>query len=203
MRYLLTAILFLPITFLGQTSKDWGAFTQSIDVKSFAGKKFKLQAAVKVQPIDTSAEAALWARVDKPDKKMGFFYNMRDKPIRVKDWQTFTIEGKIDSDAEHLTFGGLYYRRGLFFFDNFRLFVETSKNGFEEINIPAGDFETDSLRPYWIYYSKINGFSTAVTTESAFTGQKSIKVDGSEFKLPVAFGSNDTAGNYANVNGVK
>jgi pimeloyl-ACP methyl ester carboxylesterase len=203
MKYLLIAFLFLPICLLAQAPKDWGAFTQRIDARALAGKKFKLQAAVKVQQIDKSAEAAIWARVDKQDKKVGFFYNMADKPIRVKDWQTFTIEGKIDIEAEYFVFGGLYYRSGVFFFDNFRLFVETSTKGFEEISIPAGDFETDSLRPYWIYYPKINGFSTSLTRESAFSGKNSIRVDGTEFKMPISFGSNDTAGKYANVNGVK
>lgn len=203
MRYLLIAVLLFPVSLFAQAPKDWGAFTQFIDAKSLAGKKFKLQAAVKVQQIDLSAQAAIWARVDKKDKKVGFFYNMNDKPIRVKEWQVFTIEGKIDKDAEYLVFGGLYYRNGIFYFDDFRLFVETSKNDFEEFVIPGGDFETDSLKHNWIFYSKMNGFSTAVTTESSFSGKNSIRVDGTEFKMPIAFGSNDTVGKYAIVNGVK
>ena len=36
----------------GQTPNDWGAFNQRIGAKDFAGMRFKLQAAVKVQLID-------------------------------------------------------------------------------------------------------------------------------------------------------
>lgn len=203
MRYFFLAILILPITLLGQMPNDWGAFTQRIDAKPFAGKKFKLQAAVKVHQIDTTAEAALWARVDKKDKKVGFIYNMKDKPIRVKDWQVFTIEGVVDKEADYLFFGGIYYRSGVFYYDNFRLSVETSNNRFAEINIPNGDFEADSLNPHWRYFSKRDGFAIATTTETAANGTKSIKVDGTEFIKPLAFGSNESVGKYAHVNGVR
>ena len=203
MRYLFLTLFLLPVTLLGQMPADWGAFTQKIDAKPFAGKKFKLQAAVKVQLIDTTAEAEIWTRVDKPNRKVGFFYNMMDKPIRVKDWQVFTIEGTIDKDADSLAFGGLYSRQGVFFFDRFQLFVESSKNQFTEVDIPNGDFETDSLSPQWKYLQKREGFVMATTTETASYGKQAIKVDGTAFKKPLVYGSNDTAGKYANVNGIR
>lgn len=203
MRHFFLALFMLPITLLAQTPTDWGAFTKRIDAKPFAGKKFKLQAAVKVQQIDTTAEAALWVRVDKQDKTRGFFYNMHDKPIRTKDWQVYTIEGQVDKAADALFFGGLHYRSGIFFYDHFRLFVETSANRYDEIEIPGGDFEADSLGSYWYYYADRNGFATAATTETAFSGKRAIKVDGTEFRKPPAYGSNDSAGKYADVHGVR
>src|SRR5215203_3411567 len=120
--------VFISIKLLGQQITDWSAFNQRIDVKKYEGKRFRLQAAVKVDLIDSSAEAEIWARVDRADHKRGFFYDMTDKPIRSKEWQVYTIEGRIDKGAEYLTFGGLYYRKGFFFFDDFKLSVETSEN---------------------------------------------------------------------------
>src|SRR5215213_2922137 len=144
MRYSLFIILLLPITLLGQTVlNDRGTFTQRIDAKSLAGKKFKLEAALKMQQIDTTAEASILATVYKLNKRRGAFYNMKNKPIKPKDWQIITIEGIVDQDAEYLDFGGQYSRSGIFFFDNFRLFVETSANNFQQISIPDGDFESN------------------------------------------------------------
>lgn len=56
---LITLFIYFTPSLLFAQPNDWGAFSQRIDAKSFAGKKFKLQAAVKVQLIDTTAEAEI------------------------------------------------------------------------------------------------------------------------------------------------
>ena len=201
--FLSLSIFVFPTLLFGQMSNDWGAFNQRIDAKSFAGKRFKLQAAVKVQLIDTTSEAEIWVRVDKPNKKMGFFYNMMDKPIRVKDWKVFSIEGKIDKDAEYFAFGGLYSRKGIFFFDDFKLSIETSKEKYEDIKIQNSNFESDSLKSPWGFFQERNGFKLTITTETYFEGKQSLKVDGSQFKKGYSFGNNDSTGKYAVVNGIK
>ncbi len=203
-RYLIPIFfLVLPIFSISQMATDWGAFNQRLDAKVFAGKKFKLQAAVKVQLIDTTAEAEIWVRVDRPDKKMGFFYNMMDKPIRTKDWNIFSIEGKVDKDAEYISFGGLYGRNGIFYFDDFKFSVETSKGQYEEISLQNGSFESDSLGKSWGYFQKRNGFIAATTSETAFEGRQSFKVDGSQFRKSNTYGNNDSTGRYAFANGIK
>src|SRR5690349_11142286 len=127
-----------------QTRKpDWGAINYIIDAKPFAGKHFRIEAAVKVKLIDSTADAEVWVRVDRPENKMGFFNNMMDKPIRSSEWKIYTQNGKIDKDAEKLVFGGLYHRKGIFFFDDFKLFIENNKGKFELVPLPALGFEED------------------------------------------------------------
>lgn len=202
MKYSFFIIFFLPITLLGQTTlNDRGSFTQRMNAKSFAGKKFKLQAALKIQPIDSTAEASILATVYKPGNRRGVSYYMKNKPVRSKDWQIITIEGILDKDAEHLEFGGQYSRSGIFFFDNFLLFVDSSDNHYQQTSIPAGDFESPSLQPYWLAPKTI-GFAVSLTSETAFHGKKSIKIDGTELKKLLSFGNNDRVGKYAPVNGV-
>ena len=58
---------------------------------------------------------------------------MMNKPIRVKDWKIFSIKGKVDKDAEYFAFGGLFSRKGIFYFDDFKLFIETTKGNFAKI----------------------------------------------------------------------
>ncbi|SHN33617.1 alpha/beta fold hydrolase [Chitinophaga sp. CF418] len=202
MKLLSCLLLIFPIFLCAQQRNDWDAFARVVKATDFAGKKFKLKAAVKVQLIDSTAEAELWVRVDKADKKIAFFYNMVDKPIRSNSWAVYTIEGKIDKDAANLVFGGLFARRGIFYFDHFRLWVETSKDQFEEISLPNSDFEEDSLQN-WSNFKGKTEFKIALTNDTAFHGNKSIKVDGSAFKGAPTFGANEDVGRYAPVNGIK
>jgi len=204
MKHISLFFLLIVSSFLfAQAPNDWGAFRQKFDAKPFAGKRFRLEATVKVQVIDTTSEAEIWFRVDKLNKKIGFYYDMRDKPIKSKDWKTVSIEGKIDKDAEYFSFGGLYYRKGIFFFDDFKLSVETSKGNFEEITIPNASFEADSQNLDWDNFRKNDGFKLSSTADEFYTGKQSYKVDGSQFKKSSVFGSNENNGKFVNVNGVK
>jgi len=205
-RYMPIAIgwlLLLPYFLLAQPADDWGAFAQRIPIESHHGKLFRLQAAVKVDLIDSTAEAEIWARVDRKNKRVGFFYNMMDKPIRKSDWQVYVIEGKIDKDAEFLAFGGLYSRQGRFYFDDFQLFVENEEGNLEKIPIPSGDFEGDSVAQHWGYLQQHEGFTLSGTTESPYLGKRSALVDGSGFKKPIRYGDNDSAGHRITANGIE
>lgn len=202
MKYLLLLVFTLPLTLYGQLSSDWAAFFQVIDAKTLKGKRFKLEAAVKVRQIDASAEAGLWARVDKAQNKRGFFYNMMDRPIRSSQWQVYKFEGKIDKDAEYLSFGGLYFKRGIFYFDAFKLLIETSKNTFEEYQIQNGNFESDSLIS-WYYNKQSTYFVPSITSQAPYEGRTALAVDGRSAKKSLIYGDNDSTGKYANVNGIK
>ena len=73
----LLLLLFSPTLVHAQMAQDWGAFQKSISVKAYQGKKFRLQAAVKVKHIDSTADAEIWARVDRENKKMGFLTKLK------------------------------------------------------------------------------------------------------------------------------
>jgi pimeloyl-ACP methyl ester carboxylesterase len=201
MRLLLILFVLLSVTTCAQQPTDWGAFMQSFPAKGWAGKKFKLEAAVKTELIDPTAHARLWVRVDKDNNKMGFFDNMDNRLIRSPEWQTYTITGKIDANARSIVFGGIYTRKGIFHFDNFRFYIETTKGQFEEMPVPNGDFETDTLAN-WFYMRK-PGFTVIPITTTAQHGKQSLQVDGSMFKKANSFGNNDSTGKYVTVNGIK
>jgi pimeloyl-ACP methyl ester carboxylesterase len=188
-----------------QPPQAWGAFSQRIDAQPYQGKAFRLQAAVKVKLIDSNAEGEIWVRVDKLDKKMGFFYNMMDKPIRLNEWKMYNITGKIDKSAAWFVFGGLYHHKGLFYFDDFRLSVETEKNKWEEISVAESGFEGDttSIKKSWGFLQKRAGIEVHATQDEAYSGKQSFLADASNFKPPRTFGDNDTAGAYADVNGIR
>ena len=199
-------IMVLSVEFASaQMAKDWGAFNQRIDATPYSGKKFRLEAAVKVQVIDSTAEGEVWLRVDKTDRRMGFFYNMTDKPIRLNEWKIYTISGKIDKDAASVFFGGLYHRKGIFYFDDFKFFIETDKNKWEQVTLPEAGFESDSttVRRTWKFFQQRGGFVMGLSEENAFEGKKAFRIDGSLFEPEDTYGNNRHAGKYADVNGIR
>lgn len=188
-----------------QMAKDWGAFMRVFYAKKYEGKKFRVEAAVKVQLIDPTADAEIWARVDKENKKMGFFYNMMDKPIRVNEWKVYSISGRIDKGAEYLVFGGLYHRKGIFYFDEFRLYIETTKDNFEEIPVVNGGFESDNTETLktWSFLQNRKGINPAVTDKEFYIGKQSFVIDASALVTERTYGNNDSTGKIANVNGIR
>ena len=184
--------------------RSWGAFVQTIDATAFRGKKFKIEAAVKVQPMDSAAGGEIWVRIDRVNKKMGFFYNMMDKPIRLNQWKMYSIEGVVDKDAVYLNFGGLYNLKGLFYFDDFKLWVEDGKK-MKEIAIGEAGFEGDTAQigHHWPFLRQQAGFVVKPTGTFSNSGKQSLMADGSGFIGEKTFGDNDTAGHYVMANGIR
>ena len=200
--YLLAFLVFPPD--LPAQSPKWGAFVQRIDASAMRGKKFRLQAAVKVQTIDGTVQGHLWVRVDKPEGKTGFFYNMMDKPIRLAEWKVYTIEGKVDKHASYINFGGLYAQKGLFYFDDFRLFVEGQNGKMEEMTVPEGNFEGDSLtKNTWGFMHGKAGVNIHLTAKDFYKGTQSFLVDASALAPIKTFGNNSDVGRFADVNGIR
>ncbi|QSB27457.1 DinB family protein [Flavobacterium sp. CLA17] len=142
-------IVLLLISFVsvqGQTprviSSDWMAFSQTIDIQTPVKKKFKLIASAKVETTEPKAWSGIWARVDNKNDEVGFFDNMGERPIKSKDWQSYTVEGTIDENSKSLTFGGLGSYNGKFYFDKFQLFIENAKGVFEPVTLLNSGFET-------------------------------------------------------------
>jgi len=92
---------------------NWAAFNQKVAAREYAGLKFKFSGAIRT---DASANsfALIYFRVDKTDKKIGFFNNMQDRPVNSAAWNTYTIEGTIDAEADSIQLGGIGFGNGSF-----------------------------------------------------------------------------------------
>lgn len=123
-------------------SSDWTSFNQTIAVQTSVKKKFKVIASVKVESSEPQSWAGVWARVDTKNDEDGFFDNMRDRPVKSKEWQSYTVEGTIDQNSKSLSFGGLCLYNGKFYFDKFELLFENEKGVFEPVTILNSSFET-------------------------------------------------------------
>lgn len=182
----------------------WYAFSQSVNVKKYEGKKFVFEADVKSECIDSAAGCAIWLRID-TEKGVGFFDNMDDRPVRNKLWQKYSISGVIDSFPSGLVFGGLAYYNGNFYYDNFLLKVEIAPGKWDTLKIRNNDFESELLENDWFsgVGSKkrrvVRGFSLARTTINPGEGRYALKLSGKGVKN---YGTNAKAGKFYKVNGV-
>ncbi|MFM8914621.1 MAG: hypothetical protein ACKOE6_17135, partial [Flammeovirgaceae bacterium] len=91
----------------------WDVFYQKIPVKEYRKGKFRLEAKVRVELKDRASSGHLWVRVDKKKSHI-FLDNMRDRPIKSKEWSNYVIEGPIGSEAEYLFVGGLMIGNGMY-----------------------------------------------------------------------------------------
>lgn len=181
---LLICSIFTVAIGFGQND-TWVAIQQKIDAKPFAGKNLRLSAAVKTE--SATGMAMLIVRVDKTDKKMGFFDNMQDRPIQISDWKTYTIEGKVDVDADSLYIGGICVNNGLYYFDDFLLQIESTPGNWQTIQLQNTDFEKNSLKDglpeNWKYFfSTSSKFEFSYTATGSYKGSYSLLVRGKEIE---------------------
>ena len=182
---LLTTIICLSNTVLIAQNDTWVAIQQKIDAKPFAGKNLKLSGAVKTK--GDAGMALLIVRVDKKDKKMGFFDNMQDRPIQHTEWKTYSIEGRIDDDADSLYVGGICINNGSFYFDDLILQIETETGKWLPIKLVNADFEKNSLAEGlpegWKYFmSQSQKFQFSFISSGTYQGNYSLKVTGNEIE---------------------
>ena len=73
--FILFISVFSALLTFSQQPNDWNAFVQKINVSTYTGKKFRVQAAVKVNTSkDSAAQGEIWARIDNNDKTMQVFF---------------------------------------------------------------------------------------------------------------------------------
>ena len=102
----------------GQPGAPFGNLLQTLDATPYRGKRIRLRAAVRVDPDAAGDRAQMWLRVDRAGRKLGFFDNMGDRPIRTNKWAHYDIAGDIAADAVTITFGFMLIRKGTLWVDD-------------------------------------------------------------------------------------
>ncbi|HYJ87379.1 MAG TPA: S41 family peptidase [Pyrinomonadaceae bacterium] len=102
-------------------ARAFGNLMQAIDATQFRGHRVRFRAAVRMEGGDPVARAQLWLRADRPEKQVGFFNNMDDRPIRSGAWQYYEIVGDIDDDATVVNIGMMLIGKGKAWLDDVSL----------------------------------------------------------------------------------
>ena len=199
--------LWLLCPFWAMAQGTWASYSTQLPTKEYWGHKFKLSASIKTDIVDDSASARIWARVDRAKGKSAFFYNMDDRPVRNKEWKTYTIEGVIDSNTTKIAYGTLTYFNGRFYYDDIRLDIETDKNTWKTVY--ENDFQQGNLdlqqgiqiEPPQGRFLQDFGLNKLFTTNLEKSGSNQfLKIESNNV---FNFGNDKKAGKYAEVNGIK
>lgn len=100
-----------------QDQTAFGNLARTFDAAPYRGKRVRLRAAVRAE-VAGGHQAQLWLRVDLPDRRMGFFDNMRDRPITSAEWDFYEIIGDVADDALDINLGLILLREGKAWLDS-------------------------------------------------------------------------------------
>jgi C-terminal processing protease CtpA/Prc len=91
----------------------FGNLMQRTAAAPYRGKRVRYRAWVRTDLPPGVSQAGLWLRVDRPNEQMGFFDNMRERPIVGRTgWQAYEIVGDVAPDAQEIYFGMLLVGAG-------------------------------------------------------------------------------------------
>jgi hypothetical protein len=107
---------YAEISSIKEKPEAFGNVMQSFDATPYRGKTMRFRAAVRVHT-ENKGSGQMWMRVDCPNRKMGFFDNMDNRPITSNQWKEYDIIGKIDTDALYLNIGCMLIGEGKVDFD--------------------------------------------------------------------------------------
>jgi Peptidase family S41 len=96
---------------------------------------------VRATAKDASGAGALWLRLDRPNRLMGFFENMGNRPIREPEWRPYSIEGTVADDAEVVAFGVMALGAATADFDAIELAVKGTTSDWAPVPIQDAGFE--------------------------------------------------------------
>jgi hypothetical protein len=105
------------------------------------GKTIRLRARVRAMAAQPTSGAALWLRVDRPSRVMGFFDNMGDRLVRETEWKEYAIEGPVAEDAENVAFGVMAVGGVTADFDAVELAVKGDEHDWTPVPIEDASFE--------------------------------------------------------------
>lgn len=90
---------------LSGDSASFGTLMQKFDAAPYRGKRVRFKSLVRVDLAAGEGNwTGLWMRVDLK-KGMGYFDNMKDRPIKRGEWKAYEVEGDVAPDAESVNVG--------------------------------------------------------------------------------------------------
>ncbi|MBO9591978.1 MAG: hypothetical protein J7599_03650 [Niabella sp.] len=116
-------------------------FAQRIDAKPLRNKEIRLAGRMKAE-VSENGSGHFWLRVDKSEG-VGFFYNMADRPVTQKDWNSYEFTGRVDSTANEIYFGGFLQGNGSIWVEEIALFQRDKETDpWTPVPIQNGNFNT-------------------------------------------------------------
>jgi pimeloyl-ACP methyl ester carboxylesterase len=175
-------------------------FLQTVAIADHQGENFRLEVQLFIEDKAPDAGAlplAITSSGGKVIKSTFDQYSMES--FKPNMWNRVSVSGKIEK-AEKISVGAMFSGKGKYYFDDFRLFVQKG-NVETEIPLVNSDFERDSISPWFLSNFKDNQ-KLRLTGNRFNSGRQAMFIDNSLMESE-AYGSNNKAGKYADVNGIR
>jgi hypothetical protein len=152
----------------------FGGIVQSVDGAKYRGRGIKLKASVRADVSGLNNQGQLWLRVDRANGKTGFFNNMRNRPIKSRDWKEYEITGTVDEDASRIAFGCFLLGYGKVWVDGFQLMIRNDRDEWEPIELKYPGFEEgeEGGKPESWGTSDSPCYSFKLSTDRPYEGEK-------------------------------
>lgn len=160
-----------------QGTSTIGTFFTYMDAKKYQGKTIKMTGKVKLVK-GSAGTGHLWMRVDLPNKKMGFFDNMSDRPITQNEWNEYEITGNVDTTAVGIAVGSFLNGGGELMIDDFHFYTREG-DAWVEIPVKYTDFEAaglDEIKDSKIWWGGGKGYQHTLLENSGPDGSKCISI---------------------------
>ncbi|SHL19569.1 C-terminal processing protease CtpA/Prc, contains a PDZ domain [Chitinophaga jiangningensis] len=154
-------------------NQGWCMVMQTIDANAYRDCEFRYSGRMKVLS-DNACKGQLWFRVDNPSRT-GFFDNMNSRPVVSDQWQTYTISGRINKDADNLAFGAMIINDGKVLVDDIKLEVKKGDN-WVEVPVPNGDFEeySNNQPGKWQAGKQLDGYNYQTERADVSSGKAAL-----------------------------
>jgi erythromycin esterase len=87
----------------------FGNLVQTVDAAPYRGRKVSLSAWIRLEAGAAGDSAQMWLRVVRPDRQLGFYDDMGDRPISSTEWRRYEIAGEVAADAQSIQIGVLSF----------------------------------------------------------------------------------------------
>jgi len=94
------------------STQPFGNLMQTVNAAAYRGKTVRIRAWLRLDATAPGNKAQMWFRVDLPNKKMGAFDNMGDRPVQSATWTQAEIVAKVADDAGVLNIGVMSIGKG-------------------------------------------------------------------------------------------
>lgn len=166
-----------------ETPAEFSVWSQRLDMSRYVGKKYRLNAAIRVEAAGPESFAVAFIRNEPPAgglRSWTYMDNMMDRPVRDSSWKVYTLQYVVDVKAPWIAFGILAYGSGKFYYDDLQLAVEETPDKWTPVPIANGDFEQEGLDPWQQTAQgvpvRVLGAYATLDAERAFNGRQCLLV---------------------------
>jgi erythromycin esterase-like protein len=136
-----------------------------------AGKKLRISGFIKTEKVDE--RAAIWLRVEGPERKLLAFDDMADSKVGgSENWKEYSVELPVSSQATNVAFGMALYGGGTAWFDDLKVELD----GAIYDNPALFDFTFEAPSPRGFYLGAGLKYSVLFDKVGAHGGKQSLRI---------------------------